>query len=113
MEKKSLEEVREFSPERFTKRMLFQKGESAAFVLNFVQGQALPPHKHPGTDLYLVVLEGTGTITVDGVDTEVSAQDTIWCGGDELFSFSNTGTEPARLYVVLSKVPSKKYVQDV
>ncbi len=113
MEKKSLESVREFSPERFTKRMLFQKGESAAFVLNFVEGQALPPHKHPGTDLFLIVLEGFGTITVDGVDTEVSAQDTVWCGGDELFSFSNTGKAPARLYVVLSKVPSKKYLQDV
>jgi len=113
MEKKSLESVREFSPERFTKRMLFQKGESAAFVLNFVQGQSLPPHKHPGTDLFLVVLEGSGTVTVDGENTEVATHDTVWCGGDELFSFSNTGTSPARLYVVLSKVPSKEYAQDV
>lgn len=112
MEKKSLEVVREFSPERFTKRMLFQKGESAVFVLNFTQGQSLPPHKHPGTDLYLVVLEGSGTITVDGASTEVAKDDCVWCGGDELFSFSNTGTAPARLYVVLSKVPSKRYIQD-
>lgn len=113
MEKKSLEAVKEYGADKFTKRILFQKGGSVAFVLNFMPGQALPPHKHPGTAVYILVLEGSGTITVDGVPTEVTKEETICCEGDEQFSFQNTGSDPARLYVVLSKIPDERYVREV
>lgn len=113
MEKKSLQKVREFGEEKFTKRILFQKGESVVFVLNFMPGQTLPNHKHPGTNVFILVLEGEGTITVDGVDTVVSTNDAIVCEGDEQFAFANTGGNPARLYVVLNKIPDQRFAQNI
>jgi len=113
MEKKSLQDVREFGADKLTKRVLFQKGESVAFVLNFQPGQTLPPHKHPGSAVFLLVVEGAGTMTVDGVATEIVRDDAICVGGDEQFAFENTGAEPARLYVALSKVPDERYTQNI
>jgi len=112
MMKKSLEDVLEFSADRVTKRILFQQGDSVAFVLNFAPGQALPAHRHPGAVLYVLVLEGSGAVTVDGTETNLTAGDVICCGGEELFAFRNTGGEPCRLYVVLSKIPGERYARD-
>ena len=112
MEKKSLQEVREFGTDKFTKRILFRKGGSVSFVLNFAPGQALPPHKHPGTAVFLLVAEGGGTMTVDGVQTEVALNDAVCVEGEEQFAFENTGTVPARLYVVLSRIPDARYAEN-
>lgn len=112
MEKKTLHDVREFSADRFTKRVLFQQGDSVAFVLNFAPGQALPAHRHPGAVLYALVLEGAGTVAVDGTETNLAAGDVICCSGEELFAFRNTGGEPCRLYVVLSTIPDERCARD-
>jgi quercetin dioxygenase-like cupin family protein len=103
MEKKSLEEARVFAPDVFNRKVLFRHTNSTAFVLNFMPGQSLPPHRHPDHVLYLLVLEGSGTVTVDGAPTAIAAGDTICSEGEELFAFENSGTTPARLYAVLSK----------
>jgi len=113
MEKKSVANAIEYSNERFTKRILFQKGESTAFVLNFMPGQALPAHKHPGTEVYLLVLCGSGTFTINGEDTKVNGNDVVHSSGDEDLAFKNTGTEPVSLYVMLNKVPDERYVQNI
>ena len=108
MEKKSLATLREYSAERFARHVLFQRGESIAFVLNFAPGQALPEHRHADAVVYVLVLEGSGTVTVDGVKTTAAPGDAFCIEGEELFSFQNTGSEPCRLYVVLSKTPGGK-----
>lgn len=113
MEKKSLQDVREFDENKFTKRVLFQKRESVVFVLNFLPGQSLPAHKHPRTNVFILVLEGEGMISVDGVDTAVLTNDAIVCEGDEQFAFTNTGNDPARLYVVLNKIPDQRFAQNI
>lgn len=108
-----MNDFKEFMEERFTKRVLFKEGESTVFVLNFLEGQKLPEHTHPGTELYLLVLNGNGTLTINGEDTHVSTNDVIHCHGDEKFSFKNTGKDPVSLYVMLNKVPNKNYAQDM
>ncbi|HEX7057239.1 MAG TPA: cupin domain-containing protein [Bacilli bacterium] len=113
MEIKSLREASEFSSEQFTKRIVYKKGESVVFVLNFNPGQELPPHKHPGTNIFILVLEGNGTITVDGASSEVTAEDVICCEGGEQFSFKNTGSGKARLYVELVKIPDESYAKNI
>ncbi|MFD1903784.1 hypothetical protein ACFSQ7_06240 [Paenibacillus rhizoplanae] len=35
------------------------------FVLNFMPGQKLPVHKHPGADVYILALHGDGAIHVN------------------------------------------------
>ncbi|RDU35252.1 cupin domain-containing protein [Neobacillus piezotolerans] len=113
MDKHSLSQFMEYSSEKFTKRVIFKKGESTAFVLNFTPGQQLPPHKHPGTEVFLLVKGGSGTFTIDGVEHEAVANDVVHCGGEEMFAFKNSGSEPVSLYVVLTKVPSPEYAKDI
>jgi len=113
MEKKTIEAAQAFNEERFTKPVLFQQGQSAAFVLNFMPGQELPTHKHPNTDVYLLVLQGGGTIIVDGAKTEVSEGDAICCDGEEQFAFANTGSANTSLYIVLNKLPDEWYAQNI
>ncbi|WML49761.1 cupin domain-containing protein [Neobacillus sp. PS3-34] len=113
MEKQTVRTFQEYSEERFTKRVIFKKGESTAFVLNFLPGQQLPPHKHPGTEVYLYVLCGTGTISIDNTETAVSDSDLIHCSGEEQLAFSNNGSEPVSLYVVLNKLPGEEYAKNI
>lgn len=113
MEKKSLLEHQEYNDEKFTKRIVFKKGDSTVFILNFVPGQSLPAHKHPGTEVYILVLNGNGTFTIDGVDTEVHEQDVIHTSAEEELAFKNTGNEPVSLYVMLNKIPDERYAQNI
>lgn len=113
MEKKTLNEFQEFKEDRFSKRVIYQKNESVVFVLNFMPGQELPSHTHPGTDVYLLALEGSGTVTVDGNDSSVVKGEIVHIGGDETFSYRNTGSEPSSLYVTLIKLPDERYAQNI
>jgi quercetin dioxygenase-like cupin family protein len=113
MEKNSVKAYMEYSEERFTKRIIYKKGETTAFVLNFLPGQKLPIHKHPGTEVYIYVVAGSGTIIIDGKESEVSEADLMHVNSEEEMSFNNSGTEPVSLYVVLSKFPSELYAKDI
>ncbi|MEO2074146.1 MAG: cupin domain-containing protein [Bacillus sp. (in: firmicutes)] len=113
MERNSVKSYMEYSEERFTKRVVYKKGETTAFVLNFFPGQQLPTHKHPGTEVYIFVVTGTGTIMIDGKETEVSEADLIHVNSEEEMSFNNNGNEPVSLYVVLSKIPSENYAKNI
>jgi quercetin dioxygenase-like cupin family protein len=113
MDKKSLKIFQEFNDEKFTKRIVFKEGESTVFLLNFMPGHKLPPHKHPGTEVYILVIIGNGTFTIDDVSTEVSQEDVIHCSGEENLSFDNTGDEPVTLYVMLNKIPNDNYAKNI
>jgi putative CGCGG family rSAM target protein len=113
MDKKALKVFQEFNEERFTKRVVFQHGDHVIFVLNFMPGQELPTHKHPGTDVYLLVLEGSGTMIADGASEEVAAGELIHVSGDKDFAFKNTGTEKTSLYVFINKIPDERYAKNV
>jgi len=113
MEKNSVKAYMEYGEEKFTKRIIYKKGETTAFVLNFLPGQQLPMHKHPGTEVYIYVVCGNGTIIIDGKETEVSEADLIHVTSEEEMSFNNSGKEPVSLYVVLSKIPSELYAKNI
>jgi quercetin dioxygenase-like cupin family protein len=113
MEKNSVKAYMEYSEEKFTKRIIYKKGETTAFVLNFLPGQKLPTHKHPGTEVYIFVVTGNGTIIIDGMESVVSEADLIHVNSEEEMSFNNSGNEPVSLYVVLSKIPSEIYAKNV
>lgn len=83
MEQKHLSDFQEFSESNFTKRVIYKKGESVVFVLNFMLGQELPLHKHPGTQVFLSVLEGSGTMNTDGKETLINKDDLIHVEGEE------------------------------
>jgi quercetin dioxygenase-like cupin family protein len=113
MEKKSILDSIEYSEEKFTKRIIFKKGNNLAFILNFMPDQELPTHTHPGSDLFLTVIKGKGTLVIDGTKVEISENDIIHAKGDEEFSFKNTSNHPVSLYVTLCKIPNEQYAQNI
>ncbi|MBU7314929.1 cupin domain-containing protein [Paenibacillus oleatilyticus] len=113
MEIKRLEAHQLFQEERFTKKVLFQADGTIIFTLNFMPGQQLPVHRHPGSQVYVLVVQGGGTMIVDGVETEVRQGDCVRCGGEESFAFANTGQEPATLYVNLNSIPDERFTREI
>jgi quercetin dioxygenase-like cupin family protein len=113
MEKQSLNQYQEFSEERFTKRIVFKKGDSTVFLLNFMPGQELPKHTHPGTEVFILTMQGEGTFTIDGEEVTAPANETVHLSGSEELSYKNTGDEPVTLYVMLNKVPDERFAQDI
>ncbi|MEH7117930.1 cupin domain-containing protein [Neobacillus vireti] len=113
MEKNSLRTFMEYGEEKFTKRVIYKKGVTTAFVLNFLPGQQLPAHKHPGTEVYLLVVTGNGTMVIDGNDLEVAEGDILHVACEEEMAFRNSGSKPLSLYVVLSKIPAEKFAEDI
>jgi quercetin dioxygenase-like cupin family protein len=113
MEKLSLKDYQEFSEERFTKRIVFKKGESTVFLLNFMPGQELPKHTHPGTEVYILTMQGEGTFTIDGAEVISAASDTVHITGIEELAYKNTGSEPVTLYVMLNKIPDERFAQNI
>ena len=113
MEKNTLKSFMEYSEEKFTKRVIYKKGETTAFVLNFMPEQQLPAHKHPKTEVYLLVVTGKGTIIIDNHPSEVTEGDIFHVGSEEEMAFLNRGETPVSLYVVLSKIPSENYAKNI
>lgn len=113
MEKLAITGLQDYQTEKFTKRIAFKKGDSVVFVLNFMPGQELPTHTHPNTDVFILALQGNGSITVDGVTSPLDQGEVLHLEGAEAFSYRNDGTEPASLYVVLTKVPAPEYAQNI
>ncbi|MDL4842664.1 cupin domain-containing protein [Aquibacillus rhizosphaerae] len=109
----NINEYKEFNQEKFTKRIVFKEGGSTSFVLNFKSGQELPAHKHPGTNVYLHVLQGKGVFTINDKETYVSKDDVLLVTGDELLSFANNSNEDVSLYVILNKIPNEKYAENI
>ncbi|AIE61493.1 cupin domain-containing protein [Bacillus methanolicus] len=103
MKKQKLTDFVEYNKERFTKHVIFNEGDSTVFVLNFEPGQSLPAHKHPGANVYLLVLQGQGVFSINQEQIDVVKDDVVFCPGDEEMAFTNNGKTNASLYVMLAK----------
>lgn len=104
MERTSSNEAKQFNERRFTKVDMFKKERSTAFMLNFLPNQEVKPHQHPGQELYLHVMEGSGTISIDGEETKVTTGDVIFCEPQEKMGFVNTSTRNVSIYSILYKI---------
>jgi quercetin dioxygenase-like cupin family protein len=104
MEKQLLSSARQFNEARFTKMDIIKNKRSSAFLLNFLPDQHMKPHNHPGRELYLNVLEGSGTLSIDGEDLEVSEGEVIYCDPEEQIGFTNTGEVRVSIYATMTKI---------
>jgi mannose-6-phosphate isomerase-like protein (cupin superfamily) len=64
-------------------------------------GEALREHRHRQAEIYLV-LEGTGSITIDGEIRPVSAGSAVFIPGNALHSCENTGSSDLRFSYVFA-----------
>lgn len=113
MEKKSIKSAIEYNELKFTKRIVFKNEENTVFVLNFLPGQQLPSHKHPGAEVYILVLTGNGVFTIERETIPVKENDVILSTDDEELAFENNGSEPVSLYVMINKIPDDRYAKNI
>lgn len=113
MEKVNLAQYQEYPDNKFTKRIVFKEEENVIFVLNFAPGAVLPTHKHPGANVYILVLEGAGAITCNGQESAVTKGDMIHVTGDEDFSYRSGEDSISSLHVVLTKIPNENYAKNL
>ena len=78
-----------FAPNGKAKAMLYARGEQA-FVgtLEMEGGAAVPVHRDP-TEEYIFVLEGAGTITIDGRKMQVGPKSLVYMPAGAEVSFQN------------------------
>lgn len=100
----SLKEAQVFDEERFTRQVVFRTENTTAILLNFLPGQELPPHRHPGQDVLIQVLRGYGTGKLGEAPFTFSEQDAIHCSGEEELYLRNSGDKPLSLFVILNKI---------
>lgn len=105
MESHLLQEAQHFNLERFTKVDMIKTRTSVAFVLNFLPGQEMKAHHHPNKELYLLVVSGEGTLTIDGEEKHIKKGDVIFCEEQEMIGFINTSDDNVSIYATMSKLP--------
>lgn len=104
MEIRSLIDAKQFNEQRFTKIDIIKTRKSVAFLLNFLPDQEMKQHSHPGRELYLHVLAGTGLLLIDDEENQVSKDDVIYCHAEEEVGFINTGEDNVSIYAVMTKI---------
>lgn len=71
-------------------------------------GAAVPEHAD-ATEEYIHVLEGSGTITIDGVTHAVGAGSTVYMAAKAKVSFQNGPTRMVAIQVFAGPDPARKY----
>jgi len=104
MEKQLLKKGQQFNEERFTKVDIIKNKRSSAFLLNFLPEQHMKPHNHPERELYMHVLEGSGTLLVDDEEIVIAEGDVIFFEQDEKIGFTNTGQGNVSIFATMTKV---------
>lgn len=107
MEISNFTEGQKFNEDRFTKIDMIKQRNSVCFMLNFLPGQHMKPHAHPNKELYLFVVEGTGTLICDDQEMEVKRGDVIFCHAEEEIGFTNTSDKNVSIYATMSKVADR------
>src|SRR5699024_9835977 len=104
MKNHSITDAQQFDEKMFTKIDIIKNKRSVVFLLNFLPGQHMKSHDHPGRELYLYVIEGNGTLLVDGKEKEVTKGDVIYCDPEEQIGFTNTSDGRVSIYATLTKI---------
>ncbi len=85
------------------------RGQNAYLgLLRMDAGGAVPSHRDP-TEEYIHVLEGGGTMTIDGQTYEVVAGTTVYMPADAEVSFQNGEQPLVAVQVFAGPEPSAKY----
>ncbi|MGM0414597.1 MAG: cupin domain-containing protein [Bacillota bacterium] len=113
MNKFRLDQYKVKPENKVAKRVIFDDGQTLAFILNIAEGEQLPPHTHYESTVLLQVLKGKAEVIIDGNSVLSAAGDLIQIDGQEEMVVNNTGQEILELYVTISPTPpDEKYTVD-
>ena len=104
MDIKTIKAAQQFRDDRFTKIDMIKRRRSSVFLLNFLPGQHMKSHNHPDRELYLYVIEGRGTLLIDGKEVEVQKGDVMYCHPEEQIGFTNTSEHRVSIYATMTKL---------
>lgn len=86
----SLADASGYDSDTFVAEPLLDGTQSNVRVIRLGPGQRLPTHTHSTSDLMLYVVEGSGTLTVDGAAVAFDEGSLAFFTGDEELHLSNT-----------------------
>ncbi|MCB9794156.1 MAG: cupin domain-containing protein [Alphaproteobacteria bacterium] len=89
-------------------RVLAQGKNAFLGELRMDAGGQVPPHRDP-TEEYIHVLQGTGTLRIDGVEHALRPGDTVFMPADAEVSYQNGPEEMVALQVFAGPGPASKY----
>jgi quercetin dioxygenase-like cupin family protein len=91
-----------------TVAILAQGNNAFVAQLRMDAGAAVPEHQD-GDEEYIVVLEGTGTITIDGESQEIGPGSAVFMPANATVSFQNGDSEMVALQVFAGPGSAAKY----
>lgn len=103
----SLQEPRKFSSDRMQKVGLFETEHCFCDLYCFEPGQSQQIHAHEGADKIYVVLEGTGSFSVDGEHKELTPEAAVLAPAGSQHSVENTSAGRLVLLVFMAPNPNK------
>ena len=83
MEVLNIDEMTDYAPERRVRKRLFIKERIEAEMVCYEPGQNTVEHHHIGQDEIFIIMDGSGTITVDGESRAVAKGDMIFAPADK------------------------------
>lgn len=92
MKMTSLADAPAYDSERFVAEPLLDGTQSNVRVIRLSPGQTLPTHTHSTSDLMIYIVEGSGTLDVDGTNVDFVAGSLAFFRGDEELRLANNAT---------------------
>ena len=92
MKMTTLADAPAYDSEQFVAEPFLDGTQSNVRVIRLSPGQALPPHTHSTSDLMIYIVEGSGTLHVEGATLAFDAGSLAYFRGDEELRLANDST---------------------
>jgi len=91
-----------YDPARFVARPFLEGDHANVRLIRLAPGQALPPHRHAQSDLFLYAVEGEGELETEEGKVAFAAGALAHYRGEELLRVRNAGTTGLTLLAFLA-----------
>jgi mannose-6-phosphate isomerase-like protein (cupin superfamily) len=78
-----------------------QKNTKLLAEITLPPGASIGPHAHTEDTEFYIILEGTGTVTDNGTEKQVTKGDVMITGNGDTHSIANTGETPLVFHAVI------------
>ena len=97
-----VQDAEDYNPARFIARPFIEGDHANVRLIRLAPGQALPPHGHNTSDLFLYVAEGAGELETPAGNVPFAAGSLAHYRGEEELRVRNTGLAGMTLLAFLA-----------